>query len=67
MHGSLRSPPRWDRTGTAETGQFHLPSALTGSALRFEEGRLRRVAEFGTTKQWKTLSLDEACSPMYRV
>ena len=58
MHGSLRSPPRWDRTASAESNQFH-PS-VTGSALRFEEGRLRRVAEFGTTKQWKTLSLDEA-------
>ena len=58
MHGSLRSPPRWDRTTSAESNQFH-PS-VTGSALRFEEGRLRRVAEFGTTKQWKTLSLDEA-------
>ena len=58
VHGSLRSPPRWDRTASAESNQFH-PS-VTGSALRFEEGRLRRVAEFGTTKQWKTLSLDEA-------
>ena len=58
MHGSLRSPPRWDRMTSAESNQFH-PS-VTGSALRFEEGRLRRVAEFGTTKQWKTLSLDEA-------
>ena len=58
MHGSLRSPPRWDRVTSAESNQFH-PS-VTGSALRFEEGRQRRVAEFGTTKQWKTLSLDEA-------
>ena len=36
------------------------PSALVGSALRWEKGRERRVAEFGTTKQWKTLSSDEA-------
>ena len=43
---------------SAESNQFH-PS-VTGSALRFEEGRQRRVAEFGTTKQWKTLSLNEA-------
>ena len=62
MHGSLRSPPRWDRTASANQFGFsnQLSPSVTGSALRFEEGRLRRVAEFGTTKQWKTLSLDEA-------
>ena len=54
--GPLRSPPRWDRTGL----ELLDPAALYGSALRYEEGKTLRVSEFGTTKQWKTLSSREA-------
>jgi hypothetical protein len=47
--GPLRSLPRWDRVGVLER-----------STLRWEEGKQRRYDEFGSTKQWKTLSHFEA-------
>ena len=67
--GPLRSLPRWTETaGSAVDAEMQLISGdtpfghLYSAALRFEEGRSKRVAEFGTTKQWKTLSAHEAMS-----
>ena len=50
--GPLRSPPRWDQAGRVST---HI-----GSAARWEEGKELRDQEFGSSKQWKTLSMFEA-------
>lgn len=51
--GPLRSLPRWDRTDS---------SALLSSTStkRWIEGKERRYTEFGSSKQWKTLSHREA-------
>ena len=48
--GPLRSLPRWDRTDS---------SALLSSTStkRWIEGKERRYTEFGSSKQWKTLSI----------
>ena len=54
--GPLRSLPRWERVGTSRA----LERELYGSTLRWEQGKQRRYDEFGSTKQWKTLSHREA-------
>lgn len=54
--GPLRPLPRWERI----QGSYDELSQLYGSAARWEAGREQRIAEFGATKQWKTLSREEA-------
>ena len=53
--GPLRSLPKWDRIGSSRDAE-----RLFGSTLRWESGKQRRYDEFGSTKQWKTLSNFEA-------
>lgn len=54
--GPLRPLPRWDRTDPASFALIEQQS----SSARWIEGKERRYAEFGSTKQWKTLSATEA-------
>lgn len=56
LPGPLRALPRWE--GIPWLAQ----SYEGGSAARWAAGRERRLAEFGHTKQWKTLSVEEAMS-----
>ena len=51
--GPLRSLPRWDRT---DSSMLHSST----STKRWNDGKDRRYAEFGSSKQWKTLSHIEA-------
>ena len=50
--GPLRSLPHWEQAAAS--------LARVNSAERWEKGRDERLAEFGRSKQWKTLSLQEA-------
>lgn len=47
-----RQVPRWDSTGRV--------AHLYGASSRWEQGKEVRIREFGSTKQWKTISLHEA-------
>ena len=60
---ALRSLPRWSLGQSSSTdarleGMEH--TMLTGSSQRWEVGKERRFAEFGSSKQWKTMSIHEA-------
>jgi hypothetical protein len=54
---AVRSLPHWEKAPASPMG-----SRGPSSAERWDHGREERLAAFGQTKQWKTLSLQEAAA-----
>ena len=57
---ALRSLPRWSLPQSEPARLEMEHTMLTGSSQRWEVGKERRFAEFGSSKQWKTMSFYEA-------